>query len=402
MNIIQEFRSFRQATPPNRGTDPANSAGACSTMQHSAAQFRNYDVLARSALSARLYPNGEFGIGYVPREKKSIEEKRQERGIVQGYQTFEEGRPHFLETGEILFDTTDMVTLVEPRLDITPELSQPPLRYGLKGITGYGRRCVRNIGYLMQEEFGKRRLSMATLTIPSLPPVQMQCIAENWAKIQKKFFQECKRRYERLKLPWRYVAVTEIQPKRWVERQEVGLHLHFLFPSFRVYKRGMFSLPHEWARKTWKRIIENTLNHISPSGDEPAVIPLPIYDCEPVRKDAVGYLAKYMSKGCDLIETVAEVAGDEYLPKQWWSADSVSKKKLKSSIIQSGGSMAEFLLSLCRQQDCPDILHLSFCVIPGMRVNAMSGHPEVVIVGYGGRVGMSMYRVLKKIHKKYG
>lgn len=356
----------------------------------------------RSSVSAKLYPNGEFGIGYVPRSKKSAEDSRQERGVVHGYQTFWEGRPHFLESGEILFDTTDMVQLVEPKLDITVESSQAPIRYGLKGITSYGRRCVRNIGFLLQEEFGKRRLSMGTLTIPSLPPEDMLCIAQHWGDIQRKFFQECKRRYQRLKLPWHYVAVTEIQPKRWRERGEVGLHIHFLFPSFRLYKRGMFSLPHDWTRKMWQRIIENTLRAHSTGTRDAYNIPLPMYNCEPVRKDAVGYLAKYLSKGSDIIDEVVERSGEEFLPKQWWSADMSSKKKLKSRVIRSTGSAAEYLLYLCKNGTKDEIVSIKSIEISSYRYRSSDGTPIMIVIGYGGRLSMSTYKVVSKIAKQYG
>jgi len=358
--------------------------------------------LERSSVSAKLYPNGEFGIGYVSREKKNVREQKQDRGIVHDYQTFWEGHPHFLPSGEILFDPTDMVVLIEPKLDITPESSQPPTRYGLKGITSYGRRCVRNIGYLIQEEYGKRRLSMGTLTIPSLDPEEMRCIARHWNDIQRKFFQECKRRYDRLKLPWRYVAVTEIQPKRWKEYGEVGLHIHFLFPSFRLYKRGMFSLPYDWTRKTWQRIIENTLKqHSVLMGDDHSV-PLPMYNCQQVKKDAVGYLAKYLSKGCDIIDEVREQAGEEFLPRQWWSADSNSKKELKNKIIASTGSMAEFLLYICNHGDDSRLISCKAATIPSYRLRSPDGAPIPITIGYGGRVNMSTYRELSRLQRKHG
>lgn len=402
INNIAQFRTFKQAVPPNRGTDPSSEKRAEARSPVSLPNRLFPGARDSARFRARLYPNGEFGIGYIPKKQKSAEERRQERGIVQGYQSFLEGRPYFLENGEILFDTTDMVTLLEPNLDGSPELSQSPKRYGLKGISSYGRRVVRNIGFMLQQEFGKRRLSMGTLTIPSLSPDAMKVICSNWAGIQKKFFQECKRRYKRLGLPWKYVSVTEIQPKRWEERREVGLHIHFLFPSFRLYKRGMFSLSHDWTRRTWKRIIENTLNtHLLGGGDD-NVIPLPMYNCEPVRKDAAGYLAKYMTKGSDIVQEVCAEMGEEYLPKQWWSCDSLSRKSFKKSVLVSSGLMAEYLLSHCRHPGKNDFKILSIATISGGYLHESTGDPQDFVIGYGGALQPHLDAALRKIHKKHG
>lgn len=295
----------------------------------------------RSLYSGRIYPNGEFGIGRVPPPKKRVADSRYDEGEVDDWVIEPTPRTHELEDGTILHDAGDMLDVARTKLGSARELSHQPKKYGLLGITGYGRKCVRNIAYQMEQSQGRYNLQMGTLTIPSLREDQMLAVAKNWGYITSRFFQACKRRYKRFNRKFRYVSVTEIQPQRWANYKEVGLHIHFLFRPYKSTITGEWSMDDNWVRATWRQQILNVL-----SSD--AQVETPNYRRERVHTSAAAYMGKYMSKGSDITAEVLEVKGEDYIPSQWWSADMESKRTLKASIIHVWGTQAETLLKMCK------------------------------------------------------
>lgn len=300
-------------------------------------------AVVRGVFSLVLYPNGEFGLGRLKNAQKSTEDKRQERNQVAEFQFAMVSRPIQLEDGRTLHDSTDKIWL-PTKLGSSNELSQAKRKYGRKGITGYGRRMVRNCAYVMEKSLRyKNKLQMGTLTIPSLPEEQMLIICENWAYLVKRFYEQCKRRYEQRGLNWDYVSVTEIQPKRWETRHEVGLHLHFLFVSHWIDEDREWSLPDNWVRETWKR----TLCGVLGTSDG---MPTPNYRRECVRVSAAGYMAKYMSKGAEQIQAVIDEKGEEWLPSQWWSASLSLRRCVKAACLRTTGEIAEMILDVCEKR----------------------------------------------------
>lgn len=348
---------------------------------------------ARS-LSARIFPNGEFGIGYLPREKKAIAERRYDSNNVLGYQVESLPRKHILEDGTELLDSTDRVLIpVPPRLDPVHELSQRDIKsYGVNGITPYGKKCVRNIAYMMEKRMSRGRVSMGTLTIPALTETEMLVICSNWAYLQKRFFEECKRRYARFGKRFRYVSVTEVQPKRWADKRQVGLHIHFLFPTYKVGGKRFWALPDNWVRETWRRQIYNLLVRYFGDGTYQRMIPTPIYDRQTVKKSAAAYMGKYMSKGADICAEIVEEKGASYLPKQWWSCDSQSRKDLKEAMIVSRGATAEMLLQICNAEMAEYYTYMSPVYVPG-RIY------EELHIGYCGRLNELGTSVIREFHK---
>src|SRR5512147_1442146 len=259
-------------------------------------------------VSGRVFPNGEFGVGFRP-----------PRGISANDRRYEADRRYAEENAEITADIEIDETLPEgfkytrtkvlsppPKLGIGAKSSQPRGKYGKKGITGYGRKMVRNGGTVMQqagEGRYNRRMCMGTVTIPSYSPDTMKSICTHWNDIVRVFFQRIKRLYARHRYGFDYVFVTEIQPVRFETRGEVGLHLHFLFFAIRL-GRGKWVLGDNTVRRFWQESIENYLAE----GDKPQS---PNYRRDMVNKSAAGYLAKYLSKGAEQVGQVIEEFGEE-------------------------------------------------------------------------------------------
>ena len=350
------------------------------------------DSLPGRSISARIFPNGEFGVGFVPQRGISAKDRKYDADCRYAEENAEIQLKIELddENNIIFYGREKVLATPPPNLGIGTKSSQRPSQYGLKGITGYGRKMVRNAGTLMSKAIeGKynRKLCMGTLTVPSYLPRTMKAICSNWGDIQRKFFQEVKRRYERFRYQFDYVSVTEIQPKRLESRGEVGLHIHFLFTAIR-YGRGKWVLPHSWVREAWGRI----LAHYVEWGECPRE---PNYRCDVVNTSASAYLSKYMSKGGDDIRAVLEEFGECYLPRQWWSISSRLRSAIKYYTIRSQGSDAEKLLVISRW-GVSDYIRYIRCISLPVQANDYAkahGCPQEIVLGYGGLLTHSGFQL---------
>ena len=121
--IPQEF-TFRKAYPPHYWESPPDSESA-----RVRAQGVKIPAIApaRGTWRMKVFPNGEFGIGYIPKERKKAEDKRFDRGIVHGYQVVDTPAEHELPTGEKYHDIGDKKA-IPIKLDSASESSQPKKR----------------------------------------------------------------------------------------------------------------------------------------------------------------------------------------------------------------------------------------------------------------------------------
>lgn len=335
--------------------------------------------------AARIFPNGEFGVGRVPAEKKRAVDRRFGDGCVGDYGTELVPTKHETEDSEVYYDITDKYT-ASYKLGNPHESSQKTKKYGLKGITSYGRKVVRNIAYLFQESDEPEKLCMGTLTIPNFSEDAERKICSKWAYLTSRFFQAVKRRYAKFNRQFHYVSVTEIQPKRWAESHQVGLHLHFLYRAYYDNRSGRYLLDANWVRSTWRRLLYNLLE-----GSQP--VENPNYRFDKVKTSAAAYMGKYMSKGGNICEEVLEIKGEEYLPSQWWSADLESKRLLKSKIIVCRGKAASALLDLCRHESDKDFFYCFPVIIETPACGAR-------IVGYHGRLTKEAQSAIERIFYK--
>lgn len=338
---------------------------------------------AERAVSARIYPNGEFGVGFVPEKKMSAKERRydsdcryakQNAEIVADIEVNDEHPEGFIYTRKI-------IPGVPPKLGLGSESSRVCRKYGLNGITSYARKMVRNGGHVLDKAYGgqyNRFMKMGTLTLPSYSHEDMKSICTHWSDIVRKFFQKLKRIYARHRYPFHYVCVTEIQPGRLRERHEVGLHLHFLYVAIRL-GRGKWVLHHDTVRQKWRETIGSYLGQDTESQN-------PNYRCESVSSSSAAYLSKYMSKGGEEVQQVLHEFGKEWLPSQWWSMDNITRKCIKAHTISSNKHPAEMLLVIARWGVGTYIRYIR-CITIQLETNqyAEVHHiPKEIVLGYGG------------------
>ena len=339
--------------------------------------------------SARIFPNGEFGVGYRKPSSISASDRR-----------YEDDRRYAEENTQILPDVVVdpsypegfIYTRVEvpgvppPKLVLGSQSSQRKKRYGLGGITAYGRKMLRNAGTLIDKACQgqyNRRVAMGTLTIPSFSDESMRNICINWHNIVRRFFQECKRAYARKRYRFDYASCTEVQPRRWSERGEIGLHLHFLFVTIRLGK-GKWVLSHDWVRSVWQRILQDYLQ-----GEEQC--PPPQYNCQFSHTSSAAYIAKYASKGSNEINEIIEQEGEDWCPKQWWSISSGLRRSVNTCVLKYTGANADMLMHICTE-GIEEYLQYTRRITMQIYKNDHSEEhscPEEFLLGFGGMLTVS-------------
>jgi hypothetical protein len=282
--------------------------------------------------SGCIYPDLSFSCGRVPRAKKSAQDRRYDRQHEEQYDAYLEKRSIYgqTETSWVRFFSGMDKSY---RFIDAPKSSQPKkLKYGKKGITSYGKRCVRSIACLLQNQFSKKLLGFGTCTIPEYPEGIVRFINGRWSEIVRRFFQEISRKFKRKGCDFLFVSTTEIQERRFRTHGVPYLHLHFVYKC-REKKNANFIVHADELRRTWGRVVSSIARKSEIAFDYESVNFNASIDTQLVKKDAAGYLGKYISKGSVAVKSLMEQGFEEF-PGQWWSACVQMKKVLKKSIIR--------------------------------------------------------------------
>lgn len=234
-------------------------------------------------------------------------------------------------------------------LAAVPNCHKPePKRYGLKGISARGRESVKEGAWLLEKRYG-RRLGFYTLTCPYTEPEDIYLYNQHINYIQKAYFQELKREYKRKGVTWSYVSCIEIQPKRFAATGIPVLHIHYIAPCFIQGTR-------EWVctadalRRIWGRVLANTLGY---AASTKAAI-----DAATIKSSAIGYIAKYLSKGGEEVDFLAVNCPDQ-LPSQWWSMSSNVRQAIKNNTVVLPAPIAHYLF-FKPETDPDELLHLLY------------------------------------------
>lgn len=281
-----------------------------------------------------LSPSGRVSISVLPRPKISRQDKDYESTVP-------------IETGylEYIVDTVDNTATVATEyysknssLGLSSgsnhHTDTKPQRYGLKGISANGRKKVREGCYLLERKYG-RRLGFYTLTCPYTDEREIYEFNRNIAEIARRYFQKLKRYYDDVGQTWSYVSVYEYQPERYAVTSIPVLHIHYVAPC---YKRSSY----EWIceAETLRDFYASVLQSVI--GGSPNVASA--LDATVVRSSAVGYVSKYMSKGGEIVENIAQIAPSQ-IPSQWWSMSSNIRAAIKRCTVVIPESICAYLFS---------------------------------------------------------
>lgn len=279
-------------------------------------------------VSGTLWPNGEFSFAYVAEGVTQVTRGEECSWALPG--------PGEGDEGASALDLTLLHNLPEQN----PTGTTPPekARYGLKGMTSEARRKVRASAYLLQERYGKGRLSFVTLTVPPLRDVQSERrLASRWHDAVRYLLRHIKRLLLERGLPLTLVGVCEIQVKRYATSGQFPLHIHLVLVG-RKRSRGAWGIHYSEFRQAWGDILQGIVGH--------PIETRYLENVKEVEKDAGNYLGKYMSKSQNEVEKVIADGNEWMLPKQWWFSTQEMKRwlKLRTSKGSKTGQVLESLV----------------------------------------------------------
>lgn len=252
----------------------------------------------------KIYPNGEFGIARVRKFNPDAPlEPESDRHV-------ELVREYLPEVGfEALREVEQELHPPAPLGSSLLPISPIRAKRGSNGITREAARNVRNAAFLLQEKYGRKRLTFATLTLPAISQEESRSLSLGWHMIVKGVVKEIRRDLERHHLPPVVVGVTEIQPERTDRDQVLGLHLHLVWVGRANY--GSWAITTKRIDELWQRQLEKALQR--------SVTVKSACNLQMVRRSASGYLGKYMSKGAKTVNAVKETMPGIPLPSAWYT-----------------------------------------------------------------------------------
>ena len=306
---------------------------------------------------ATLYPSGAFTL-WRQNGKKTIGFKEAFVSVGQGcfrgrpldqvQEMYEPETVHQWWRAAKEVDMPGMRPSVAPTDDalVTLGLSTPvnseKKRRGLGGLTSRGKNLVREAATVMEETYGRRRITFWTLTLPHLTEEDYKNVCTNWAKICENLKKKLIYRLKLEGMPPHVVAVTELQEKRWKAQGVPAWHLHLIFVGSR--SNGGWVLTPKIADRMWRDAVSK--HCCSP----------PLFrsssKLERVKKSVARYLSKYLSKGTSVIEEVEE-AWPGCTPSSWYICTKLVRSWVDIS-TRKGDAIASWLYQLI--QDSPHLI----------------------------------------------
>jgi len=281
-------------------------------------------------MSGRVFPCGDFSFGVVPAEKKNSRDILYEQVDAQVDHrheplTYFAGEGAVVSRPNPLHDrsSTLISTLLPNCAKNEPTKKKMPRRHGLKGISSYGRKMVKSGCKILEDKHGKQKLGFLTVTLPDfkggLSRADLREVHLNWASITRDFLRSLSRALESRGGDGQLVASTEIQEKRYKATGIPALHMHICFQAWdgvSLNEEGRYSwfLSAAKIRWYWEGAVCHALGRERNTIDFNASV-----NIKKVRKSAVGYLGKYLSKGAKVTKSVIEDGKKHWLPSKWWS-----------------------------------------------------------------------------------
>lgn len=294
-----------------------------------------------SQFTGKVYPDRSFSIGRIPREKKKTAEKVYDRDYTQQFDSVTKINKSYRGVEIEHIEWLDGVAHSR-KFNKSPKLSQKRGKYGGNGITGFGRRVVKNGAILLERKYGVGRLGFVTATIPNFDSETIRMVSTNWALVVKRFFQKIKRHLEKKVQPLEIVCCSEIQEKRFRKYGDVAPHLHFIYVCKTRAHEKKFSIIAHTLRRYWRESMSQVIELKGGKVNTQVSFNSSI-NAQVIKKSAANYLGKYMSKGGKIIEELQEKGLADHLPSQWWTASKLMKKMFRESIIKLDNNACNFI-----------------------------------------------------------
>jgi hypothetical protein len=245
-------------------------------------------------------------------------------------------------------------------------------RRGTKGMSSLGQQMIKAAGHLMQEKWPRHRKTLGTITLPPMSAAARREVVEMWPLLTRELLTWLSRRLRRQGLPQAILSVTEIQPKRLARSGEGSLHWHLLWLNVPA-KSGHWSVcPTDLS--AW---LDGLLRRHCPSYDGGYVN----VDTKRVEGVVAAYMAKYMSKGRQMVAEAMEDWGYGLCPRTWWNMTKPARDMVKAA-THKGFDVGELLESVLEHAFLTDIdMHYEF-----LRHIELDFDGVRVTVGYRGRL----------------
>lgn len=296
--------------------------------------------------SGTLWPHGEFSLGWA-RDRGDGGEWHEDVFVGMGVDDTASAREGAKEA------------LASLNLSDAPNSHRPPR--GLKGMTGYGAQMIKACGHLLQQRWPHHRKTLGTVTLPPMSEQARREVVAAWPQMTREWLQWLSRRLERQGLPPVVCSVTEVQPKRLEARSEGYLHWHTLWLNH-PGQAGNWAVDPNDVR-TW---VNDLLRRHCPSYSGGHVN----VNTKPVEGVVAAYMAKYMSKGKQMVSEAMKDWGSDLCPRQWWNMTASARRMVKAATCQ--GRQAGLILETA--------LNHAFDTDPG-EVFAFLRHIELLVDG---------------------
>jgi hypothetical protein len=185
------------------------------------------------------------------------------------------------------------------------------------------------------------------------------------------------------------LGVTEVQEKRAFLTGVFGLHLHMVFVG-RKRSHGWVLTPKD-VKEFWRSALSKFLDNPVTAYDWRAVENL-----QRVRKDAAGYLGKYMSKGLKSVEKLRALFPDVKFPRHWYFCTNSIRKRVKAGTIKVTGEMGLILAELC-ERDRAELIPFKKQILIDV------GNGRELAVGWYGRLvneGVIMFSEFSQVARR--
>lgn len=342
--------------------------------------------------SGRLWPNGEFSLGYkrVGDESTLAEEYgytvypaklgdgELDARLEAMHELLEECRAFYLKHGELACSGLNLSNVWNSHKPTAAA------KNGLKGLTGYGTRMLRNACYLMEKRLGREDTVMITLTVPTLGRAARKRLAEQWGQVTNRLVQYLSRELVRQGRQPVIAGCVEIQTGRLEKYRQGYLHLHLVCPAHSNRGRR-WAVDASELRTWWSECLERTIGQKLPN--------MPRIETAIVEKSVEGYLGKYLSKGTggELDAFIGDL-GESAVPGQWWFMSAPMREAIRSG-TKSGrnagallDAMVNYLLEDGDGEGFEYIRHID-CL--------MDGRP--ITVGFVGRLSPELTLSLQQM-----
>ena len=285
-------------------------------------------------LVGNLYPNGEFGVSVQRRYRLEPIAKRKAPTEQQRWWLAAVKQHGILAAIDVAMNNVIHDEGQAEPIGLSRVAKSHSLPRGSRGITSYGRRCVRNSAFLLEREYGTRNLSFLTYTLPNLSTEQWKTVLERWSEVIRYTLIYLRRLLQGAGLPTHIVYVVELQPKRTKRESIPALHVHAVFVG-KLRGEKKWRLTAQQLRHAWRTSLHNVCDIRLDDYSSAA-----LEQVKGVVKSASSYLAKYMSKGTEDIEPLMQKLGLTRLVPSWWGLSMSMRTLLKGSIrrIQSRDS----------------------------------------------------------------